>query len=200
MERTGLSVWPEHPPAFFCASTRPEGKTVWGFWGFLESGSHWALSARQNPQSHVIYTYFIPYHFQIWSTFGYSTDGSTLQLNHFIAAGCCQSVRAPAEYLIVLEVWICQTPAAYIKIWADESNTSEPLLSSRLKTAAHLKLAHELCKDGEEGLRAGRLAVFSEEGGHLGELLHRSGLQGLQRLDRRVAVLQKALWVNKVTY
>lgn len=44
-------------PAFL-ASTRPEGKTVWGFWGFLESGSHWELSARQNPWSHLIYTYF----------------------------------------------------------------------------------------------------------------------------------------------
>lgn len=28
-----------HPPAFL-ASTRSEGKTVSGFWGFLESGSH----------------------------------------------------------------------------------------------------------------------------------------------------------------
>lgn len=27
-------------------STRPEGKTVWGSWGFLGSGSHLALSAK----------------------------------------------------------------------------------------------------------------------------------------------------------
>lgn len=58
---------------------------------------------------------------------------------------------------------------------------------------AHLKLGHELCKDAEKGLCVGGFAVLSEVGGHLGELLHRSGLQRLQRLDRRVAVLQKAL-------
>lgn len=62
---------------------------------------------------------------------------------------------------------------------------------------AHLKLAHELRKDAEEGLRVGGLAVLSEERGHLRELLHGSGLQGLQRLDCRVAVLQKALWCKR---
>lgn len=62
----------------------------------------------------------------------------------------------------------------------------------------HLKLGHELCKDAEEGLRAGGLAVLSEVGGHLGEFFHRSGLQRLKRLDRGVAVLQKALRVPKV--
>lgn len=64
---------------------------------------------------------------------------------------------------------------------------------------AHLKLGDKLCKDGEEGLCSGGLAVLSEEGGHLGELFHRLGLQGLQRLDCRVAVLQEALWVDFYT-
>lgn len=68
---------------------------------------------------------------------------------------------------------------------------THPLLSAG---PAHLKLADELCKDAEEGLRVGRLAVLPEEGGHLAELLHGLSLQGLQRLDRRVAVLQEALW------
>ena len=34
VEPAGLSVLARH-----LASTRPEGKTVWGFWGCLESGS-----------------------------------------------------------------------------------------------------------------------------------------------------------------
>lgn len=58
----------------------------------------------------------------------------------------------------------------------------------------HLELGHELCKDAEEGVRAGGLAVLSEVGRHLGELVHGSGLQGLQGLDGRVTVLQKTLW------
>ncbi len=58
---------------------------------------------------------------------------------------------------------------------------------------AHLKLGDELCKDAKESLCSGGLAVLSKVGGHLGELLHRSSLQGLQRLDCRVAVLQKTL-------
>lgn len=58
---------------------------------------------------------------------------------------------------------------------------------------AHLELGDKLCKDAEEGFCSGGLAVLSEVGGHLGELFHRPGLQGLQRLDCRVAVLQEAL-------
>lgn len=57
----------------------------------------------------------------------------------------------------------------------------------------HLKLGYKLCEDAEESLGSGGLAVLSEEGGHLGELLHGPGLQRLQRLDGRVAVLQEAL-------
>ena len=57
----------------------------------------------------------------------------------------------------------------------------------------HLELGDELCEDAEEGFCPGGLAVLAEVGGHLGELLHGPGLQGLQRLDRRVAVLQEAL-------
>lgn len=60
----------------------------------------------------------------------------------------------------------------------------------------HLELGHELCENAEERLRSGGLAVLAKVRGHLGELLHRSALQGLQRLDCRVAVLQEALWVE----
>ena len=66
------------------------------------------------------------------------------------------------------------------------------------RVVTHLKLGDELCKDGEEGFRAAGLAVLSEVGGHLGELLHRSCLQGLQGLDRGVAVLQETLRVQMV--
>lgn len=38
-EPAGLFGLARHLPAFL-ASTRPKGKTVWGFWGFPESGSH----------------------------------------------------------------------------------------------------------------------------------------------------------------
>lgn len=61
----------------------------------------------------------------------------------------------------------------------------------------HLELEYKLCKDAEEGLWSAELAVLSEEGGHLGELLHGPGLQGLQRLDGRVTVLQEALHTQK---
>lgn len=73
-------------------------------------------------------------------------------------------------------------------------STAKPLT---LSAVAHLKLGYELSKDAEEGLCAGGLAVLCEVGGHLGELLHGPGLQRLQRLDGRVAVLQEALWVHK---
>lgn len=62
---------------------------------------------------------------------------------------------------------------------------------------AHLKLRNEVSKDAKKGFCAGGLAVFSEEGGHLRELLHGSGLQRLQGLDRWVAVLQEALRTSK---
>lgn len=58
---------------------------------------------------------------------------------------------------------------------------------------SHIKLAHELRKDAEEGLRVGCFAVFSKVGGGLAEFLQRSLLQRLQRLDRWVAVLQEIL-------
>lgn len=61
---------------------------------------------------------------------------------------------------------------------------------------AHLKLRYELSKDAEECLCSGGLAVLSEVGGHFGEFLHSSGLQGLHGLDGWVTVLQKALQVE----
>lgn len=73
---------------------------------------------------------------------------------------------------------------------------SSDCIDEESSTATDLKLGHELCKDAEEGLCAGGLAVLSEVGGHLGKFFHRSGLQRLQGLDRRVAVLQKTLWVQ----
>lgn len=40
------------------ASTRPEERTVWGFWGSPESGCHWELSAGHKPEYRMIFGLF----------------------------------------------------------------------------------------------------------------------------------------------
>lgn len=53
MEPTGPSV------SLLClASTRPEERTVWGFWGSPESGCHWELSAGHKPEYCMIFGLF----------------------------------------------------------------------------------------------------------------------------------------------
>lgn len=49
-----------------------------------------------------------------------------------------------------------------------------------MKALTHLKFGHKVCKDAEEGFCVRGLAVLSEVGRHLGELLHGAGLQRLQ--------------------
>lgn len=82
----------------------------------------------------------------------------------------------------------------------DKFSFALPYQYCHTELSSHLKLGHEVSKDAKEGLCAAGLAVLSKVRGHLGELFHRSGLQRLQRLDGRVAVLEEALWQQKHEY
>lgn len=114
MEPTGLSVWPDIRPHFLhLPGQRGRQSGASGvFWslGLTES------SLQDKTRDLIWFILILPHYFQIQSTFGYSTDSSTLQLNHFIAAGCCQSVW---EHQLKL-VWRFEsvTPAACSEIWA----------------------------------------------------------------------------------
>lgn len=76
-----------------------------------------------------------PFYFQTQSTFGYSTSSGTLGLSH-LAAGCCTFVRAHQQ-----RVWICQTPAVFIKIWAANLQDQVQIF---LADSNHLKLTSNL--------------------------------------------------------
>lgn len=74
--------------------------------------------------------------------------------------------------------------------------TVRDLSRASLWLPAHLKLGSKLSENGEEGLSGGGFAVLSEVRGHLSELVHGSQLQRVQRLNRRVTVLQEALYLQ----
>lgn len=74
--------------------------------------------------------------------------------------------------------------------------TSSPALSWGpvwAPTMAHLELAHELCKDAEEGLGSGGFGVLSKEGQRFAQLLHGLVLQPVQRPQHRLGRLQEGL-------
>lgn len=71
--------------------------------------------------------------------------------------------------------------------------SSLPLLRPRAGHEPHLKLAHELRKDAEEGLRGGHLCVLPEEGQDSAELLHGLLLQLPQGPEGGLGFFQEGL-------
>lgn len=198
MEPTGLSVWPDICPHFLHLPGQRGRQSG-------ASGVFWGLGLTQSSlQKQIPIIWSDLYSFWLDNSAHISRFRSQLVIpqNKFLAACCLHSVWE--SIYLFLQVWICQTPAVYIEIWIAHfqeqvifslagSSYTLHLYKQNRTVATHLKLGDEFCKNAEKGLCVGGLAVLSKVGGHLRKLLHRSGLQRLQRLDRRVAVLQKAL-------
>lgn len=69
----------------------------------------------------------------------------------------------------------------------------QPPLRDPLATLAHLELAHEFCKNAEEGLGGGSFGILPKEGQCLAQFLHGLSLQPIQCPKCRLGSLQEGL-------